>query len=235
MPPFAYGVGARGGNSPLLRRAGLAILLTLLPLAASAAPLRLIMFGDSLTQGYGLPDGEGLVPQLQSWLRAKGHDVTLLNAGVSGDTTAGGLSRIDWTLAGGGDAVVVELGGNDMLRGISPSVTRANLDAILKKIRAKHLPVLLIGIPAAGNYGADYAKAFDAIYPTLAQKYHTALVPDYYAPLEAAEPRAAAMRDFLQADGIHPNAAGVKRIVPALGPAVAALLAQVPAATAAGN
>ncbi len=194
---------------------------------ALAAPLKLIAFGDSLTQGYGLPDGDGLVPQLEAWLRAHGTDVAVENAWVSGDTTAGGLSRIDWTLVGGGDAIMVELGGNDLLRGIDPANTRANLDAILKAVAAKGLPAMLIGLTAPANYGTDYQTQFDAIYPALAAQYHADLVPNYFAPLLGAEDKTAAMKDYMQSDGIHPNAAGVKRIVASLGPQVQALLAQV--------
>ncbi len=196
---------------------------------ASARPLKLIMFGDSLTQGYGLAQGDGLVPQLQAWLRGRGHDVTLINAGVSGDTTAGGRSRIGWTLAGGGDAIVVELGGNDLLRGLPPKLTRTNLDAILSAIRAKGLPTLLVGLPAPPNFGADYARAFDAIFPDLAQRYDTLLMPDYFAPLRKGLSRQAALERYMQPDGIHPDAAGVRRIVPALGARVEQLLDRVKA------
>jgi acyl-CoA thioesterase-1 len=201
--------------------------LALLALPAGAAPLKLIAFGDSLTQGHGLAPDRGFVAQLQGWLRAHGHDVTVENAGVSGDTTAGGAARIGWTLAGGGDAIIVELGGNDMLRGIDPATTRANLNAILKAVHAKGLPILLIGIPAPPNYGPEYEKQFDAIYPALATEYHAALVPDFFAPLRKGESRNQAMEKYMQPDGIHPNAAGVKRIVNALGPKVAALLGRV--------
>lgn len=204
------------------------VLVMLAALPAAARPLTLIALGDSLTQGYGLPPENGLVPQLQSWLRAQGQDVTVENAGVSGDTSAGGRSRIDWTLAGGGDAIIVELGGNDLLRGIDPAATRANLDAILKAAHAKGLPILLIGLPAPSNYGADYQTAFDAIYPDLAQQYDALLVPDYFAPLTAGTDRDSAMKTYMQGDGIHPNAEGVKRIVAALGPMVIRLLARVP-------
>lgn len=201
--------------------------LALLALPAAAAPQKLIAFGDSLTQGHGLAPDQGFTAQLQDWLRAHGHDVTVENAGVSGDTSAGGASRIAWTLAGGGDAIIVELGGNDMLRGIDPATTKANLNTILKAVAAKGLPVMLIGIPAPPNYGAGYQSAFDAIYPTLAARYHATLVPDFFAPLlGTGETRAQAMEAFMQPDGIHPNATGVKRIVASLGPKVVALLAR---------
>ncbi|RMD46550.1 MAG: arylesterase, partial [Alphaproteobacteria bacterium] len=130
---------------------------------AEARTLRVVALGDSLTQGYGLPAGQGFVPQLERWLRERGHDVELVNAGVSGDTTAGGRARIGWTLAGGADALIVALGGNDVLRGLPPEEARANLEAILAEAEARGIPVLLIGIDAPGNYGPDYERAFEAI------------------------------------------------------------------------
>ncbi|MDE3120437.1 MAG: arylesterase [Paracoccaceae bacterium] len=205
----------------------LTALLVALAQPALSAPLKLIAFGDSLTQGYGLPEAQGLVPQLQDWLGAHGQDVTVENAGVSGDTSAGGASRIGWTLAGGGDAIIVELGGNDLLRGIPPETTRANLDAVMKAASDKGLPILLIGLPAPANYGPDYQKQFDAIYPALAAKYQAMLIPDYFAPLRAKTDRTQAMAAYMQPDGIHPNAEGVKVIVASLGPKVMALLKQV--------
>lgn len=219
---MAYGSFAR------LRNHSFVMLLALVAtLPAAAAPLQVIALGDSLTQGFGLPPEDGLVPQLQAWLQAHGHDLTVLNAGVSGDTSAGGRARIDWTLAGGGDAIIVELGGNDLLRGIDPAATRDNLEAILKAASARGLPILLIGLSAPGNFGADYQAEFDAIYPDLAAKYHAMLVPNFFAPLTAGTDRTAAMKADMQDDGIHPNAAGVKIIVDALGPKVVQLLAEV--------
>lgn len=195
---------------------------------ALAEPLTVVALGDSLTAGYGLPDGDGLVPQLQAWLRARGHEVTILNAGVSGDTTAGGLARLDWSLTPETDALIVALGGNDMLRGLPPAEARANLDAILKRSTARGLPVLLVGLAAPGNYGPDYRAEFDAIYPDLAQAYGTLLDPNLLAPLvhDGAD-LAASAATYFQADGIHPNAEGVTRIVEVLGPQVEALLARV--------
>ncbi|WP_412103252.1 arylesterase [Pseudooceanicola marinus] len=205
--------------------------LWVLPGAAMAQDesLQLLAFGDSLTQGYGLPQGEGLVPQLEGWLRERGQDVTVINGGVSGDTTAGGLSRIAWSLTPEVDAVMVTLGGNDLLRGLDPADTRANLNGILAEIAARDLPVMLVGMQAPGNYGAAYQQAFDNLYPELAEAHDAVYVPSFLAPLmgdpEAPDPAAA--RAFLQADGIHPNAEGVARIVEALGPQVEDLLARV--------
>lgn len=199
-------------------------------LAAFAPPaqaddtLTLVALGDSLTQGYGLPMDEGFVPQLQAWLAAQGRQVTVVNAGVSGDTTAGGKARIDWTLTPEVDALIVALGGNDLLRGLDPGASRANLEAILTAAEARGLPVLLVGMQAPGNYGPAYKAAFDSIYPDLAAAYGTLLADSFFAPLLAGGDNAAALRDLMQPDGIHPNAAGVARIVEGLGPQVLALL-----------
>jgi len=196
----------------------------LLPVGAPAAanPLTLVALGDSLTQGYGLPQEQGFVPQLQAWLRAKGADVTVVNAGVSGDTSAGGLARLAWTLEGGGDAMIVALGGNDLLRGLDPAETRANIEAILAEASAKGLPVLLIGLPAPGNYGAEYKAAFDAIWPELAAQYGAQMVPNMLAGLSDIAPDQRA--GLVQPDGLHPSADGVKVMVEALGPEVLRLL-----------
>ena len=192
---------------------------------AAAEPITVAALGDSLTQGYGLPPEQGFVPQLQGWLRARGADVSILNAGVSGDTTAGGLSRIAWTLTPEVDAVIVALGGNDMLRGIAPEVSRANLDGILQATQEADVPVLLIGLAVPGNYGPDYQNEFNSIYPSLAIAYDILYVEDFLAGLCDNTPQA--LRTYMQADGIHPNAEGVARIVETLGPAVEALLARV--------
>ncbi len=184
------------------------------------------MLGDSLTQGYGLPEGDGLVPQLERWLLANGEDVALLNAGVSGDTTAGGLARIDWTLSEDVDALIIALGANDMLRAIDPAVSRANLETILIKVKERRMPVLLVGFKAPGNYGPDYKATFDAIYPDLAAQYETLYFDGFFAPLTEGRNNTEILRDLVQPDAIHPNAKGVGIIVSALGPTVVELIRQ---------
>lgn len=191
-----------------------------------AEPVKLVALGDSLTAGYGLPSDDGFVPQLQAWLVAHGADVTVINAGVSGDTTAGGLARTDWTLTPDVDAMIVNLGGNDMLRGIDPANSRANLDGILAKAKARNIPVLLIGLRAPGNYGPDFKVAFDAMYPDLAAQYGALVSENYFLPLIDQSTRLLAP-DLMQSDGIHPNAAGVAKAIAVLGPQVQALLVKV--------
>jgi acyl-CoA thioesterase-1 len=199
-----------------------------LAVSLSAAPLWadevvIAALGDSLTQGYGLPADQGFVPQLETWLQAQGHEVRLINAGVSGDTTAGGLARIDWTLTEDVQALIVTLGGNDLLRGLPPEAARANLAGILQAAEEAGVAVLLIGMEAPLNYGPDYKAAFDAIYPDLSAEFGTLYAASFLAPITAAPD----LRVLMQADGIHPNAAGVALIVDALGPEVEALIARV--------
>jgi acyl-CoA thioesterase I len=191
-----------------------------------AEPLTIVALGDSLTAGYGLDQNVGFVPQLQGWLVAQGRDVKVVNAGVSGDTTAGGLARLDWSLSEDADALIVNLGGNDLLRGLDPAGSRANLDAILAKAAARGLPVLLVGLRAPGNYGAAYKDAFDAIFPELAAKYGALVTENYFLPLIDQKTR---LLDpaLMQADGIHPNAKGVAVLVAVLGPKVLDLLDRV--------
>ena len=170
--------------APLAALRNVTIAFILMGMPALAEPVTLVALGDSLTEGYGLPPDQGLVPQLQAWLTTQGAEVTVVNAGVSGDTTAGGVSRLDWTLTPDVDAVIVTLGGNDMLRGIDPATSRANLETILQGITARGLPFLLVSMQAPGNYGPDYKAEFDAIYPELA-----AAAPFYgSAPAAAAVP-----------------------------------------------
>lgn len=192
--------------------------------------MTIVALGDSLTAGYGLEAPQGFVPQLEGWLKAKGADVVVQNAGVSGDTTAGGLSRIGWALGPDADALIVTLGGNDLLRGIDPANSRANLDGILKEAQARALPVLLVGMQAPGNFGPDYKAAFDAMYPELSQTYGTLLAPGFFDGLTAAGANPAdpaSLSAYMQADGIHPNPEGVRLIVEGLGPKVLELLTRV--------
>ena len=200
------------------------LFLALLSIApARAAPPRLLVLGDSLSAGYGLPHADGFEVQLQAALRAHGHDVQIIDGAVSGDTTAGGLARLDWVLADGADAAIVELGANDGLRGVDPRVTEANLTRILDKLRARHIPVLLSGMYAMPNLGPDYANAFRAVFDRLGQRPGVLYDPFFLADVAALPP-------LNQADGMHPNAEGVHRIVARLLPLVEKLLAEVPPA-----
>ncbi|TJZ92055.1 arylesterase [Paracoccus gahaiensis] len=201
-------------------------LLALGAVPADAQALRLAAMGDSLTQGYGLPQEEGFVPVLQDWLQGRGHEVQITNAGVSGDTTAGGAARIDWTLAEDPDAMIVALGGNDLLRGIDPASSRANLDTILQRAGAAGVPVLLAGLPAPGNYGPDFKRDFEAMYVDLAAQHDAILVPDFLGPIGEKATQGLSLSDLMQEDRIHPNAEGVRQIVAAIGPQVEELLAR---------
>jgi len=194
--------------------------------AAQAETVTIAALGDSLTQGYGLIEQEGFVPRMEAWLRDQGAEVDIINAGVSGDTTAGGLSRVEWTLTPRVDALIVALGGNDMMRGIAPEVARANLDGIMQAAEAADKPVLLIGMEAPGNYGPDYKSAFDSIYPDLANSYDSLLFDNFFEGIMSDDLSSARAR-YMQPDGIHPNAEGVDRIVAAMGPAVLDLVARV--------
>jgi len=191
---------------------------------AQAETLRVTALGDSLTQGYGLLAEQGLVPQLQAWLEARGHDVAILNAGVSGDTTAGGLSRLNWTLADEPDAMIVALGGNDLLRGIDPALSRANLAGILARLQADGIPALLVGLPAPGNYGPEFQAEFEAMYPELAASFDALLVTDMLAPLGEQIEQGVSPLQVFQGDMIHPNPEGVGLVVEGMGPQVEALL-----------
>jgi acyl-CoA thioesterase I len=214
--------GAVRGMRNLVLAAALA--LAALPAGAEEGPT-ILALGDSLTQGYGLPEAEGFVSQLQGWLRENGApDAIVINAGVSGDTTAGGLARIGWSLTDDVDAVVVALGGNDLLRGIDPAASRANLDGILGEVRGRNLPVLLAGLPAPSNYGPEYEAEFEAMFPELAEEHGALYYPSFLAGMGGGRD-IAAVRALMQPDGLHPNAEGVAAIVEGIGPAVLELLA----------
>ncbi|MDA3858963.1 MAG: arylesterase [Roseovarius sp.] len=189
---------------------------------AWAGPVTVLALGDSLTQGYGLVQDQGFVPQMQKWLEDQGIEARLVNGGVSGDTTAGGAARVEWSLTPEVEAMIVTLGGNDLLRGLDPAVSRGNIEKILKVAEAKDIEVLLVGMPAPGNYGAGYKADFDAIYPELSEAYGTLYAGNFFAGLGAGTP--ADLQAYFQPDGIHPNAEGVSRIVEALGPKVIELI-----------
>ncbi|EKF18681.1 arylesterase [Nitratireductor pacificus] len=185
----------------------LALILSLvLAGAARAEPVRIVGFGDSLMAGYGLGPGEAFPEMLEDALRDGGADVTVANAGVSGDTTSGGLARLEWSVPAEADIVILELGANDMLRGIPPASTEKNLDAIIEKLTGRGQRVVLAGMLAAPNLGPDYAAAFNPIYPRLAEKHGLTLIP-FFLDGVAAETA------LLQSDGMHPNADGVARMV----------------------
>lgn len=193
-----------------------------------AAPVRIVAFGDSLTAGYMLKPSEAFPVQLAQALKAKGIAAEIANAGVSGDTTAAGLQRLDWSVPEGTEAVILELGANDALRGIDPAETRANLDAILARLRARNIEVLLAGMAAPKNWGRDYEARFAAIYPELAEK-HRALLYPFFLDGVALDAKL-----NLQ-DGLHPTAKGVGVIVAGILPQVEALIARVAARRAAAS
>lgn len=212
MCSFAYGAVSRAS------KLGAVLLMT--TVVAQAETVTVAALGDSLTAGYGLAQGDGFVPQLEGWLQDQGADVAIMNAGVSGDTTAGGLSRVAWTLTPEVDAMIVTLGGNDYLRGLDPAVSRANLDGILSAGQEAGIEILLVGLSVGGNYGLDYKQEFEGMYAELAAKYNVPLYADFAAGLRAAAGMQEGMSEFLQPDGIHPNPEGVSVIVAAMGPTV---------------
>ena len=205
----------------------LAVVLALLayvvaPQAARAAdaPVKIVVLGDSLSAGYGLPGQAALPARLAEALKAKGVAATVVNAGVSGDTASGGRDRLDWSVPDGTDAVIVELGANDALRGLDPALTKAALEAILQKLQQRRIAVLLAGMKAPRNMGPDYASRFDAIYPGRAAAHPVVFYP-FFLDGSAADAK------LNLADGMHPNAAGVDVIVARILPQVEELIARV--------
>lgn len=196
--------------------------------AQNSTPVRIVAFGDSLTAGFSLPAGDAFPAQLERALKAKGHAVEVINAGVSGDTTAAALERFDWAVPDGVDAAIVELGANDALRGQPPQQARRNLDAILAKLRAKGIELLVAGIPAPHNWGEPYVKAFDPIFADLAQA-HGALLYPFFLDGVALKP------ELSLPDGLHPNAKGVAVIVERILPKAEELIGRVEAKRAAAK
>lgn len=196
----------------------LALIVNLTGFAAQAAPMRILAFGDSLTAGYNLPPGQSFADQLEAALKAKGYDVTVIQGGVSGDTSSGGKARLDWVLGGAkADHVIVELGANDALRGIAPEQTEANIDAILTTLDDRRIKTLLAGMLAPPNLGPDYGKRFNGLYPALAKKHQMPLYP-FFLDGVAAHP------DLQLSDGMHPTAQGVGVMVKNMLPAITAWL-----------
>ena len=223
----AYGPGMPGRKAAALpRRLGAAVVLMVAlahagaHAAAATAPTRILALGDSLAAGYGLPHEQAFEAQLEKSLRAKGENVRILDGAVSGDTTAGGRARLDWVLADHPDAAIIELGGNDGLRGIDPNQTEANLQAILDALQKRGIPVLLCGMYAPPNLGADYATSFRAAFDRLGKRAGIIYDP-FFLQGVAADPA------LNQPDRIHPNAAGVQRIVARLLPLAERLIAEV--------
>lgn len=207
-------------NRAHFKRIFASILLVLIFSApAHAAAVKILAFGTSLTQGLGLPPGTEFTAVMERRLKSAGIDASLINAGVSGDTSSDGLSRLDWSLADHPDAVILELGSNDALRGVDPSLTEKNLSTILAKLKTDHIPVLILGMKAPRNLGPEYAAAFDPIYPKLAKQYGTLLYP-FVLDGVALNPK------LNQADGMHPNPDGVKVIVSRMFPYVQKLAAE---------
>jgi acyl-CoA thioesterase-1 len=187
------------------------------PAEAASRPIRLVALGDSLTAGYNLPRNAAFPAVLEKALQAKGHDVEIANAGVSGDTASGGLDRLDWSVPAGTDGVIVELGANDMLRGLDPAVTRRAIEGIVERLRARNVPVMLAGMYASRNLGADYAHKFDSLYRDIAQKHGLVLYPFFLDGI-------AGDRTLNLPDGLHPTAKGVEVIVQRILPSVESFL-----------
>ena len=217
LPAYRSRRGAIGLSTALL-------LIWMLPMAQAEtrAPVKapiIVALGDSLTAGYGLAPEDGFVPQLQAALAAKGKQVVLKNAGVSGDTSSGGLARLDWSLSPETSGVILALGANDMLRGIQPDVTRKNLETIITKLQARNIRVFLVGMLAAPNMGPAYEKRFNAIYPQLAAQYGLPFYPFFLDGV-------AAQRQLNLPDGIHPNRRGIAHIVARMTPQLAQFIDQ---------
>ncbi|MGE0230975.1 MAG: arylesterase [Flavobacteriaceae bacterium] len=217
----AYGLSGQGRQARAVGGAVLALLaamtFVLAAPAVRAEPVRIVALGDSLTAGYGLPPGEGFAEQLEKALRRAGTDATIVNAGVSGDTAAGGLERLDWAVPEDTQGVILELGANDALRGVDPENTYDALSAILDKLNARDIPVLIAGMRAPPNMGAEYAAAFDGMFERLADE-HGALLYPFFLEGVAGDP------DLNQPDGLHPNKKGVAEIVSRMVPSVTAFI-----------
>jgi acyl-CoA thioesterase-1 len=198
----------------------LALLLATMTDSHAGRPLKLVVLGDSLTAGYGLEASQAFPARLEAALRARGHEISVINAGVSGDTAKQGLERLDWSIAEDADAAIVELGANDALRGLDPNETRNSLERIIARLKERGIPVLLAGMLAPPNLGASYKENFDAIYPELAKRHGVPLYPFFLDGVASEEA-------FNLEDGMHPNARGVDEIVRRMLPSVEEFLVTV--------
>jgi acyl-CoA thioesterase I len=196
----------------------LALLLVTMTDSLAARPLKLVVLGDSLTAGYGLDGTQAFPARLEAELRGRGHDVSVINAGVSGDTAKQGLERLDWSIGADVDAAIVELGANDALRGLDPNETRDSLERIIARLKERKIKVMLAGMVAPPNLGASYKENFDAIYPELAKRHQVPLYPFFLDGVASED-------DLNLEDGIHPNAKGVEEIVKRMLPSVEEFLA----------
>jgi len=219
--PWSYGACRMAFKYLISACLALVFAASLLARPAVAEPVTIVGFGDSLMAGFDLAPGEGFTDRLQAALRAGGHDVTVDYAGVSGDTTSGGLSRLDWSVPDGTQLVILELGANDMLRGLSPDIVEKNLDAMMARLKERNISVILAGMLAAPNLGETYRQAFDGIYPRLAAKYGAPLYP-FFLDGVAGDPA------LQLSDGMHPNAKGIDRMVEGILPTVEKALAALP-------
>ncbi len=200
----AVNVSVGGADAPLAQ-------------AEPAKPIRIVAFGDSLTAGFGLKPRHAFPAQLQRVLKARGHNVVVVNAGVSGDTTAAALERLAWAVPAGSDAVILEFGGNDALRGIDPRVTRANLKKIISSLKERNIPTLLAGIRAPANWGESYSQAFDVIFPDLAEEHELVFYP-FFLEGVVLNPK------LNLNDGLHPSSKGIAEIVKRIVPSVEQLI-----------
>jgi acyl-CoA thioesterase-1 len=219
---LAAGVKQIARRSTVILGCALLLIAAEHPVPAADGPVKIVALGDSLTAGYGLAREAAFPARLEAALKAKGLDVQVANAGVSGDTAAGGLARLDWSVPDGTEAVIVELGANDALRGIDPSVTRAAVDGILRRLAARRIPVLLAGMRAPRNMGDEFVRAFDAIFPELAAAHDVLLYPFFLDGI-------AGDRALNLPDGLHPTAAGIDAIVRGILPKAEELVARVKA------
>lgn len=213
-----------GANSMAFKRFAAFVLIVTMAASgwiasAAAEPVRIVGFGDSLMAGYQLDAGQSFPDRLEAALLERGHDVVISNAGVSGDTTSAGLSRLDWSVPDETDLVILQLGANDMLRGLSPAIAEENLDRMIRRLRERDIDIVLVGMIAAPNLGAEYGDRFNAIFPRLAETYGLPLYPFF---LDGVVPNSSLLLD----DGMHPNASGVDRMVEGMLPLMEAVLDQ---------